>query len=267
MALSGTVNSTKYNSTIGLTLTWTATQSAVNNRSAVSWTLKSTGGTTSAYWNSGPITVTINGSTVLTITSRFKLYGGGAWSKSGTINVPHNTDGTKSFTISIQAAIYTTAVNCTGSGTFTLDKINTSPTAPTSCTARTDDGTYWAFGEVATIKWTGATGPITGYEVQQWDSQNKAWTAYNKPGGTSTTCTYLSKVLKAGSTFKFRVRALNGTLYSAWTESNALTFIGGMCVNNNGTWNTGSVWIKVDGAWTRAKRVYVKINGTWQICK
>lgn len=263
MALSGTVTTTKYDSTIGLTLSWTATQNASTNQSTVSWALKSTGGTTSTYWNSGPITVKINGTTVLTVTSRFKLYGAGAWSRTGSLAIAHNSDGTKSFAIQVSAAIYSTAVNCTGSGTFTLDKINLTPTAPTSVTASTPDGTVWNFGGVATIRWSGSTGVITGYEVQQWYSGTNTWTAYNKPGTTSTTCTYLNKTFKAGETYKFRVRTLNGTLASAWKESNALTFGGGINVKTDGAWRTGTIWVNINGTWTRPKQVWVKIDGQW----
>ena len=124
MALSGSFNTSKYNNTIGLTLSWTGTQSIANNQTTIKWTLKSSGGSSGSWWKAAPITVVINGTTVLSVTERFKLYGGGAYKKTGTIVVNHNEDGSKSVAMSVRAAIYTTAVNCTGSKTFTLDKIN-----------------------------------------------------------------------------------------------------------------------------------------------
>lgn len=124
MALSGSFNTSKYNNTIGLTLSWTGTQSIANNQTTIKWTLKSSGGSSGSWWMAAPITVVINGTTVLSVTSRFKLYGGGAYKKTGTIVVNHNEDGSKSVAMSVRAAIYSASVNCTGSKTFTLDKIS-----------------------------------------------------------------------------------------------------------------------------------------------
>ena len=42
---------------------------------------------------------------------------------SGTTTLSHNADGTKSFSISVQAGIYEYTRNCSGSGSFTLNTI------------------------------------------------------------------------------------------------------------------------------------------------
>lgn len=128
MALSGSVSTNKYSTsnhgTIGLILSWTASQSIVNNTTTISWTLKSNGTMSSGYYvQAGPVTVKIAGTTVLNTTSRFSMYGGGGYSKSGTITVPHNEDGSKSVAMSVRAAIYSASVNCTGSKTFALNNI------------------------------------------------------------------------------------------------------------------------------------------------
>lgn len=124
MALSGSFTTSKYNGTIGLKLSWSATQSIVNNTSTIKWTLTSNGGSTGNWWYAAPITVVIAGKTVLHVTSRFKLYGGGKYKKTGSITVTHNTDGSKSVSMSVKAAIYSSSVNCTGSASYTLNKIN-----------------------------------------------------------------------------------------------------------------------------------------------
>ena len=46
---------------------------------------------------------------------------------TGTITINHNNDGSKSSTASMQAAIYSSNVNCTGSESFALDKIARTP--------------------------------------------------------------------------------------------------------------------------------------------
>ena len=88
MALSGSFTTNKYTTSshgdIGLRLSWTATQSIENNTSTIKWTLKSYGSMSSGYnVQAGPVTVKINGTTVLNTTSRFKMYGDGKYSKSG----------------------------------------------------------------------------------------------------------------------------------------------------------------------------------------
>ena len=129
MALSGNFNTNKYTTsshgTIGLNLSWTATQSIVNNTTKISWTLKSNGTMSSGYYvQAGPVTVTINGTKVLNTTSRFSMKGSGAYKKTGTITVSHAADGSKSVSMSVKAAIYSASVNCTGSKTYSLNKIN-----------------------------------------------------------------------------------------------------------------------------------------------
>lgn len=124
MALSGTVTTNKYNSTIGLKLTWSGTQNVANNTTTISWTLKSNGGSSGSWWMSGPVTVKIGSKTVLNTTSRFKMYGGGAYKKTGSLTIAHKEDGSQSVAMSVRAAIYSSSVNCTGSNTFTLDKID-----------------------------------------------------------------------------------------------------------------------------------------------
>lgn len=129
MALSGNFSTNKYTTsshgTIGLNLSWTATQSIENNTSKISWTLKSNGSMSSSYYvQAGPVTVTINGTKVLNTTSRFSMHGGGGYKKSGTITVSHGSDGSKSVSMSVKAAIYSASVNCTGSKTYSLNKIN-----------------------------------------------------------------------------------------------------------------------------------------------
>lgn len=129
MALSGSISTNKYTTqnhgSIGLILSWTASQSIDNNQTTINWTLKSYGTMSSGYSvQAGPVTVKIGGKTVLSATSRFSMYGGGGYTRSGTLKVTHNQDGTKSVAMSVRAAIYSASVNCTASKTFTLNKID-----------------------------------------------------------------------------------------------------------------------------------------------
>ena len=121
MASSGSITTNAYDGR-SLTLSWSiSSQSVSENYSNVSWTLKGSGSATSWYM-SGNFKAVINGTTVYSSETRIQLKNGTVVA-SGTIKIPHNSDGTKSFNLSCEAGIYTYAVNCTASGTHTLNTI------------------------------------------------------------------------------------------------------------------------------------------------
>lgn len=129
MALSGSFNTTAYNGVRYLTFSWTATQNVTNNTSTISWKLVGAG-TGTGYYMAGNFKVVINGETVYSSADRIQLRVGTVVA-SGTKTITHNSDGTKTFSASAEAGIYTVAVNCRGSANFTL---NTIPRASTmSC--------------------------------------------------------------------------------------------------------------------------------------
>ena len=119
MALSGSVSTSKYDGRY-YTVSWTATQSVANNTSTISWTLKAVGGE-SSWYAERTLKVVLGGSTVYSKTARVERYKGTI--ASGTKTITHSATGTASFSISIQGAVYYSTVNCTGSGSFTLDTI------------------------------------------------------------------------------------------------------------------------------------------------
>ena len=107
-----------------LVLTCTQTKDTANNRSKISWTLTSTGGN-SNYYSTGPTTVKIAGAQryykarTAWSTQAFPAAKG---STSGSFYVSHNTNGSKSISVSLTTAIYTSTTS-TKSGTWTLDTI------------------------------------------------------------------------------------------------------------------------------------------------
>lgn len=129
MALSGNFSTNKYTTsshgTIGLNLSWTGVQDVASNQTTIKWTLKSNGTMSSGYYvQGGPISAYINGTRVFYQSGRFNVRGDGGYKKTGTIIVDHNADGSKNVAMSISAALYSSSQNCTGSKTFTLNKIN-----------------------------------------------------------------------------------------------------------------------------------------------
>ena len=138
MASSGSFNTTGYDGRY-LTFAWSVkSQSIENNASVISWTLKGAGTGGSSWYRSGNFKVVINGSTVYSSATRIQLYNG-TLVASGNVTIPHNSDGTKSFSASAEAGIYTVAVNCRGSASFTLPTINRYASI-TSVSNFTDEG-------------------------------------------------------------------------------------------------------------------------------
>ena len=119
MALTGDVWTGTYDGR-AYRIHWDATQSIADNKSTVKWQIICGGGANSWYAEYA-VYANINGKLVYSKTNRVERYAGTV--ASGTIDIPHNTDGSKSFTASLQVACYTSSINLTGNKTFTLNKI------------------------------------------------------------------------------------------------------------------------------------------------
>lgn len=121
MASSGSFKTTNYDGRY-LVFSWeTTNKNVANNTTTISWKLMGDGGG-STWYSAGNFQVVIAGETVYASSARIQLHDGTTVA-TGSYTFKHNSDGTKSFTASAQAGIYTVAVNCTGSDTFTLDAI------------------------------------------------------------------------------------------------------------------------------------------------
>lgn len=148
MALSGSVTTGSY-SNRSVTLKWTATQSVANNTSTISWELVGSG-SSSGYVVVSELKVTIDGSQAYyrSSSNHTNCYNGTKLA-SGTKTITHSSDGTKSFTIKVEAGIYSWAINKSGSGTFTLNTI-----ARASSISSAGKVTL---GNACSIKWTPAS--------------------------------------------------------------------------------------------------------------
>ena len=122
MATSGTFKTSAYDGAC-LQFDWTLkSQSTVNNQSVISWTLKGSGIQSGYWYMAGPFKCVINGATVYQSSTRIKLYTGTVVA-SGEIAIGHDNNGSKSFSAYAECAIYTSAVNCKGSGSWSLPDI------------------------------------------------------------------------------------------------------------------------------------------------
>ena len=207
MALVGSLNSNSYGG-MAIQFAWTATQNVSTNKSTISWTLKGDCRDTTAWFKAGAFKVVIDGVTVYSTgeSDRIQLYHG-TLIASGTRTISHKSDGTGSFSVSIQAGIYTYAVNCTGSTTYTLDTIPRVSTFTVS-TASVDLGTEVsfaitrksaAFTHKLTLTMSGKTSTI-GTNI----ATSLKWTppltlANDLPNSTSSSCV-ITCITYSGST-------------------------------------------------------------------
>lgn len=247
----------------------TVTESNVNtakNTSDVTVSIKfwrtNTGYTT---YGTGTVYCTIDGTAyTASVTTSQKITHSGIVLFKKKVTIKHGSNGAKS--LSVKAKISHSRFS-SDYHTFTtaLTTIVTAPSAPTNFSISAGFSNYVGIGDTINLSWAGASGTITGYELQRM--RNGVWSAWKTQTGTSTTDSITStdvSVSGAGKTIKYRVRALNGSYASAWKESNVLTILGGIEIKANNAWKTGSVWINVNGSWKRAKRVWIKVNGVWK---
>lgn len=122
MATSGTFKTSAYEGAC-LQFDWMLkNQNIVNNQSVITWTLKGAGIKSGYWYMAGPFKCVVNGTTVYQSNTRIKLYTGTVVA-SGELAIGHNTNGSKSFSAYAECAIYTTAINCKGSGSWSLPDI------------------------------------------------------------------------------------------------------------------------------------------------
>lgn len=267
MAVSGNLSTSndrvKYNITV--------TESNVNvqnNTSQITVSVKfwrtNTGYET---YGTGTVYCTIDGVQYsAAVTPSQKITNSGIVLFNKTLTINHNSDGSK--TVNVKARITLGSVLSSDYQGFnvTLTKINRTPSAVSSFTITAGNGNYVGLGDTVTLKWSAASGTVTGYELQ-YSYGNSGWQSWKTVTGTTTSVSFGGRTdinqTGAGKIIKYRIRALNGSLASAWKESNQLVMSGGMNLKVSGAWQTGSVWINVNGTWKRAKRIWIKINGTW----
>ena len=124
--LSSGWHSSSYGDNVYLEFAWRVTGTSVeNNTSTIYWELRGVrSSTTAGYIMAGGFKVVLDEETVYSKGTdyRIKLYKGTVVA-SGTKTITHKPDGVRTFNVSIQGALYTFAVNVTGTATFTLDTI------------------------------------------------------------------------------------------------------------------------------------------------
>ena len=252
MALSGSVSTNLFSGseatygTVGLVLSWTASQSVEGNTSTINWTLKTYGTMTSGWWYyAGPINMsmtatagTLGGSRSYSNSSRIKLKGGGTIIASGTATLTHNSSGNGSFGVSLSAAIYLNAVNCTGSGSSSLDAIARATTPRFNytwyylgSTPRTDDvsGIYIDLSDRASDSFTHTLtysfGSATGTIVSNTDQAAVTGFTFPEslsgqiPESESAPCTITCETFSNGTSLGTREVTITLMAPTAWVPA------------------------------------------------
>jgi hypothetical protein len=172
---------------------------------------------------------------------------------ANTIEVPHNGDGTKSIDISA-ALVWNgylwngSGVNVStisGSGTVTLDRINTKPPNPSSISV----SGLFENGSSQTININGS-GPKTGYNIfyRFWNKINNQYSSWNYHGFTDGNSYTIHHNGITWDCIQYAVATVNHGIESDRIET-AWYWHYGVRVNNNGmvrgrikVWN-GSSWV------------------------
>ena len=205
MASSGVLNTSGYGGRY-LQFSWSIKNSLQDrietNKTTISWELKGAGDAQYAYYETGNITLVIDGTTVYTRDKwdRFKLYSG-TLVKSGEYTFTHDSNGKRSFSVSLSAGIYLADVNCTGSGSFTIDDIPRASTLTASNGTLNTEQTLKITPAASSFKHrlTYRCGDIAGYIAGSTTTYSTAtdikWTpplglAAENTAGTSVTITF-----------------------------------------------------------------------------
>jgi hypothetical protein len=193
MALSGSVATNAGEYSRYYRLNWTATQSIANNTSTISWTLIAAGGT--GWVAERTVYVNIDGTSVYSKSNYVERYPGVV--ASGTKTLTHNSDGTRSFNISIGAAVYYSSVTCTGIGSPTLDTIarasDLSVSDGTLGVAQTITADRKSSGFTYTLTWKcgSYSGTIaTKSPATSWSFTPELKLAEGAPNGTNVYCEF-----------------------------------------------------------------------------
>lgn len=127
MASSGSFTTTSCEGR-SLTFNWSVkSQNVASNQTTIQWNLVGSGSYTYGWVTCGNFKVLIDNKQVYYSSSRVNVYSGTVVA-SGTYTFTHDNSGNKSFTAYAEAGIYYVAVNCSGSGSWSLPSISRSAT-------------------------------------------------------------------------------------------------------------------------------------------
>ena len=129
---------------------------------------------------------------------------------------------------------------------------------------------YYALG--ATSSWgIGIPAYLSGQDYANWGSV-ELWVRINDAAvttidlGTSTTKTITGLEEETEYSMWMSVTNVGGTNYSSITNFTTPADQAKIRIKTSDAWKLGKTYLKKDGSWIKAKKVYIKVNGEWKIC-
>ena len=223
---------------------------SVENSSTISWKLSAIGDST--WYSTGPTKVVINGTTVYSkerVSWSAGTFPVAQGSTSGTLEVPHNTDGTKTITVKFSTAIYTSTVS-EYSETWTLDSIPRYATSVQSLNAKTE----------TTIKMNWSSDSTIDYIWYSKDNGSN-WTGVNVEDGKSGTYTISGLTAKTKYNIKTRVRRKDSQLTTDSTALSVETYDYPYCTDSPNFTLGDALTLKFYNPLSREFKFYIIGNG------
>lgn len=211
MSRSGSFNTNAYSVRYLTFNWWINSQSIEGNYTDIGWNLVGAGGSTTKWYTTGNVKVVIDGEQVYYNSSRFNLYNGTTVA-SGTKRIYHNSDGSKQFSASAEAGIYTVAVNCRGSGSWWIDQI---PRYLNSCNL------YSKASYLNKLELTWNCNPARDWT--QYRINGGSWVdAGDSVAGDNRSGSFTINNLAPNTTYNIQIR-LRRTDSGLWSESNTVS--------------------------------------------
>ena len=197
---------------IYLTFVYSVSQSITNNTSKITYTLKCTRSSDHSV-QAGGFKLSIDGNVVYSKSTDYRIaLSNGTEICTGSKTLTHNADGTRSFKVSVEAAIYTYAVNTSGSATITLSTI---PRASIITSA-----SNITLGNNCSIKWTPASKSFK-YKIKFSLGTWSYTTGYISPSTTSA-YTYSGYIVPASNDlYELLPNSVSGTMTATLTTYNS----------------------------------------------
>ena len=240
MALSGKVETATYtpsnsSNTWKVVLNWSATQDIIANKSTISWNIKVSTTSSTGYVVVSEIRAKINGTEVYYRNHDNHTNGyNGTQIASGTITVDHNSNGTKSVAMSIEAGIYQWAINKSGSDTFTLTQIDrAAPTVSLATSSITASG--------VTVK---ATASTTCDRFDYSLDGGSTWTNFSTTSGTTASKAITGLTPNTTYSIKVRARKKSNQVYGSSAASSVKT-LGGSVISSVSTFTADAATAKI----------------------
>ena len=220
-----------------LYLTINETTNAKTNKSTLAWTLTVTGGSTANY-STGATTVKINGTTVYSKARTEwdeRVFPASKGSVSGTIDVTHDADGSKSITVEFKTVVYYGEWGITDyGGTMTLTKIDrAAPTVSITTSNITASG--------VTVK---ATASAT---CDRWEysiNNGSSWTQYSTTSGTTQSKAITGLTPNTAYNIKVRARKSSNEVWGT-SAAASITTLGGSVISSVNTFTADNATAKI----------------------